>query len=257
MMRHGCDEIGDRGPRGGFSQTSIFFRNFESKQGHRHPSPSPSRHPPISATMPPRLPAMRIASRVLRPRQPLVHRPYSTAPPPLPSPLQTRSLRIPLIAGALGFTTGLLFYTLSHSSTAEVQSSKTSSAHENRELTASASRKAGEEEGKTAANKAGGSPQDHKAARGVGYEKPEDGASGESRTGKVNGGHDESGQPKDERIRKAKSGEKSEKMKEEKKDGAEKKKEGESEGQDEGDEEQRGAVGIAAAFSGVLTWCRS
>jgi hypothetical protein len=115
-------------------------------------------------------------------------------------------------------------------------------------LTAAASRKAGEKEGKTAANKAGGSPQDHKAARGVTDEKPEDGASGESRTGKVKGGHDESGQPKDERIRKAKSGEKSEGKSEEKKDGTEKKNEGESEGQDEGEEEQRGAVGMAAAF---------
>jgi hypothetical protein len=196
--------------------------------------------------MPPRLPAMRLAPQLLRLRQPRLRRPYSTAPPPNPSPVQTRSLRIPLIAGGLALTAGAGFYVLSRSSAAEVQSSKTSSANENRELTASAARKAGDKEGKaeTSANKAGGSPQDPKAARGVADEKPESGASGDSRTGKLEGGHDESGLAKDERIRKAKAGGKSD----EKKESTDEKKDGESEGPDEGGEEPQGAVGTAAAF---------
>jgi hypothetical protein len=196
---------------------------------------------------------MHLASRFLRSRQTPRRHSLSTAPAPPSFPPQTRFLRIPLIAGSLAFTAGLGFYILSHSSAAEVQSSKTWSASDNSELTASAGRKEREKEGKAemSANKAGGSPRDPKAAKGVRGEKPESGASQDSRTEKVKSGHDDSEQPNHERTRKEKSGGKSvgksEQKEEEKKGDAKEKKEGTTGAKEDGEEPQ-GAVGTATVF---------
>lgn len=70
-----------------------------------------------------------------------------------------------------------------------------------------ASRKAAEHPGKAEkrGHSEGGSSQDHQPERRVAERKPESAADEGSKTGKFRGGHDESGQPRDERLR-SKSG---------------------------------------------------
>jgi mitochondrial intermembrane space import and assembly protein 40 len=145
---------------------------------------------------------------------------------------------------------------MSQASHAEVQSTKTQPQNENRELSASASRKDAQKEGKAekSANKAGGSSQDGKPERAVAEKNPSSGADEDSKTGKVKGGHDESGQPKDDKL-KGKGGkiEKDEKKKEEH---STKDEEKQADSQDEEDEEeQQGqqAFSIASRFLTVLT----
>lgn len=134
-----------------------------------------------------------------------------------------------------------------------MQSSKTQPQNENRELSASASRKAASEPGKAEkeAHKSGGSSHDNKPESAVGAKKPESGADEDSQTGKFKGGHDEQGKPKDERL-KGKAGraeDKKDEKKEEKKDDnkSEKKdekkddkKDKENEDSQDDDEEQQG-----------------
>jgi hypothetical protein len=128
---------------------------------------------------------------------------------------------------------------MSQTSHAEVQSTKTQPQNENRELTASASRKDAQKEGKAekSANKAGGSSQDGKPERAVAEKKPSSGADEDSKTGKVKGGHDESGQPKDDKL-KGKGGkiEKDDKKKEEH---SAKDEEKQADSQDDEDEEEQ------------------
>ena len=92
---------------------------------------------------------------------------------------------------------------MSRATHAEVQSTKTQPQHENRELTASAARKDVLKEGKAekTAHQTGGSSQDGKPERAVAEKKPVSGADEEAKTGNIRGGHDESGQHKDEKLR--------------------------------------------------------
>jgi hypothetical protein len=149
-------------------------------------------HTNVSSKMPPRLslgPLRCIRGQIPR-------RSYATS-----TPLPLRSYRNPLLFGGVVF--GLGTYYLSRPSHAEVQSTKTQSQNENRELTASASRKAAEKDGKAEkeSHQTGRSSQDNKPEKAVAEKKPQKGADEDSATGKVKGGHDESGQPKDDRLR--------------------------------------------------------
>ena len=166
--------------------------------------------------MPPRLPLSNL-SRTFRLHtsfSPLPRRPFTTvhgAP---------RHLAIPkkLVVSTILVTAGL--YYLSRPTIAEeLQSSKIHPGRESRELTASAARKSAQQSGKTGkeGHSAGGAPHHHQPERAVAEEKPESGADKDSRTGEVRGGHDESGQPKDERLR-GKGGKATEGKIEEKKD---------------------------------------
>ena len=142
--------------------------------------------------MPPRLPLQSL--RCIRAQ--ISRRAYATS-----TSLPLRSYRNPLLFG--GVVLGLGTYYLSRPSHAEVQSTKTQSQNENRELTASASRKAAEKEGKAEkeGHQTGGSSQDNKPEKAVAEKKPQKGADEDSVTGKVKGGQDESGQPRDEKLR--------------------------------------------------------
>jgi len=157
--------------------------------------------------MPPRLPRLHSLRTIRLP--PLIRRPLSTsaANPRIP-PSTSRS--VPVSIGGVLIGGGLAFYLFSHPSNAETQSSKTSSANENREATAGQSRKAAENPGKAEkeANKSGGSSQDNKPGLAVDSKKPEKDADKDSKTGKIKGGHDENGQPKDENLKEKAGGNK-------------------------------------------------
>lgn len=147
---------------------------------------------------------------------------------------------------------------MSRATHAEVQSTKTQPQHENRELTASAARKDVLKEGKAekTAHQAGGSSQDGKPERAVAEKKPSSGADEESKTGKIRGGHDESGQPKDEKLR-AKGAAKAGKDDDEKKSEKQEEQDGKQGSQEDDDEEegQQGqqAFSIHPQLSVVLT----
>jgi hypothetical protein len=205
--------------------------------------------------MPPRLPILRIPRTL--PRS-IPRRQLSTAVPRHSSPVLPR-----LLVPTLFLSAGL--YYLSHPTIAEEpQSSKTHPGRENRELTASASRKVAEQPGKAEkpGNTSGGSSHHHQPERAVAEEKPESGADEVSRTGKFRGGHDGKGQPRDEKLRdkssgkgdkdaksddkKGKKGENKDK-KEEKKD-----KKDEKKGTDDEGEEEEGPQAFGNSFYDVI-----
>lgn len=123
------------------------------------------------------------------------------------TPHVPRSLRPKqIIATSLLVGAGIYFYTTSQVTLAEVQSSKTSSANDNREATAQQARKNSEKPGKAEkeANKSGNSSQDLKAGRQAEEHKPQSGAGDDSKTGKIKGGHDSDGKPKDDKLKSGK-----------------------------------------------------
>jgi len=164
-------------------------------------------------------------------------------------------VRNPLLFGAVVLGTGL--YYMSRATHAEVQSTKTQPQHENRELTASAARKDVLKEGKAekTAHQAGGSSQDGKPERAVAEKKPSSGADEEAKTGKIRGGHDESGQPKDEKLRAkgaAKAGKDDEKKSEKQEEQDGKHGSQDDDGEEEGQEGQQ-AFSIYPQLLVVLT----
>jgi len=157
--------------------------------------------------MPPRLPRLHSLRTIRLP--PTIRRPLSTSAANHRIPPST-SHSVPVSFGGVLIGGGLAFYLFSRPSNAETQSSKTSSSNENREATAGQSRKAAEKPGKAEkeANKSGGSSQDNKPGLAVDSKNPEKDSDKDSKTGKIKGGHDESGQPKDEKVKEKAGGNK-------------------------------------------------
>jgi hypothetical protein len=163
-----------------------------------------------------------VSLRFIRPPTILPRRNITTAP------LPTRSLRTQLAATILVVGTG--FYAFSRVSHAEAQSSKTTPANDDREATARRARKEALESGKAEknANQQGSTSQDTKPEQQHKSPKPESGADTDSKTGKIKGGHDSDGTPKDEKLKSGK--------KESKSDKEDKKSEDESDEQDQGEQ---------------------
>jgi hypothetical protein len=89
------------------------------------------------------------------------------------------------------------------------------------------------------AHQAGESSQDGKPERAVAEKKPSSGADEESSTGKIRGGHDESGQPKDEKLRAAKAGKDDEKKSEKQEEQDVKQGSQDEDGEEEGQQGQQ------------------
>lgn len=203
--------------------------------------------PLLTSTMPPRI-LLRSLRTIRRPLLPSRRTLATTSTSSFPA--SKLSLRIPIITTSTILGVGIGLYSLSKISNAETttQSSKTASGSENRELAVGASRKQGEKSGKAEkqGNRAGGgSSRDNKPGHETNAKKPESGANEESKTGKVKGGHDEKGQPKDETV-KNKSGKTTEGKTDETQKGDE------HQNEENGDEEQGGAIGKSPLL--IMEW---
>ena len=158
----------------------------------------------------------------------------------------SKSVRIPIITGTVVLGVGVGLFSLSRVSHAETQPSKALSDRE--ELTARVSRKPIETPGKAEeANKSGGSSEDNKHGVAVESKKSKKDPNRDSKTGKLKGGHGESGHPKDDRLAKKSEKETNNSVDEDaEKDDSPKSEETHNENQ-EGEEEGevgRGPVGI-------------
>lgn len=148
--------------------------------------------------MRPRLPQIRLIRPIRTIRATVSpRRPITTAsfPPP-------KSFRIPVITGTIVLGLGAGLYTLSRPSHAETQSLKAMSDNGNRELESRATRKQSEKTGnlEKETTQSRRSTQDRKADRSRPSISPEIEASEDSETRKNKSGHDEKGQPKDDRV---------------------------------------------------------